>query len=119
MITVLYSDTCNVSTVGMKKKYTKVVLVKTKLLFRTKLKRSGTPERRDQGSYHCVLEQNTLAPNTIRLHLSRCIRKSTTCIGENKGADQLRSNCEADQRLCCHYTDSTISPLLKSEISSI
>ena len=24
--------------------------------------------------------------------------KPTICIGENKGADQLRSNCEADQR---------------------
>ena len=27
---------------------------------------------------------------------------------ENKGADQLRSNCEADQRLCFRYTDSAI-----------
>ena len=26
--------------------------------------------------------------------------KPTICIGENKGADQLHSNCEADQRLC-------------------
>ena len=34
--------------------------------------------------------------------------KPTICIGENKGADQLRSNCEADQRLCFRYTDSTI-----------
>ena len=32
----------------------------------------------------------------------------TICIGENKGADQLRSNCEADQRLCFRYSDSTI-----------
>ena len=38
--------------------------------------------------------------------------------GENKGADQLRGNREADQRLCFRYTDSTISLLLKSEISS-
>ena len=38
------------------------------------------------------------------------------CLCENKGADQLRSNCEADQRLCFRYTDSTISLLLKSEI---
>ena len=30
--------------------------------------------------------------------------KPTDCIGENKGADQLRSNCEADQRLCFRYT---------------
>ena len=40
------------------------------------------------------------------------------CLGENKGADQLRSNCEAVQRLCFRYTDGTISFLLKSEISS-
>ena len=33
--------------------------------------------------------------------------KPTICIGENKGADQLRGNCEADQRLCFRYTDST------------
>ena len=46
------------------------------------------------------------------------MRKPTICIGENKGADQLRSNCEADQRLCFRYSDSTVSPLLKSEISS-
>ena len=26
--------------------------------------------------------------------------KPDFCLGENKGADQLRSNCEADQRLC-------------------
>ena len=44
--------------------------------------------------------------------------KPTICIGENKGADQLRSNCEADQRLCFLYMDSTIPLLLKSEISS-
>ena len=44
--------------------------------------------------------------------------KPTICIGENKGADQLRSNCEADQRLCFRYSDSAIPPLLKSEFSS-
>ena len=38
--------------------------------------------------------------------------KPTICIGENKGADQLRSNCEADQRLCFRQTDSTIPLLL-------
>ena len=30
--------------------------------------------------------------------------KPTIYIGENKGADQLRSNCEADQRLYFRYT---------------
>ena len=44
--------------------------------------------------------------------------KPTICIGENKDADQLRGNREADQRLCFHYTDSTLPLLLKSEISS-
>ena len=44
--------------------------------------------------------------------------KPTICIGKNKGADQLRSNCEADQRLCFRHTSSTIPLLLKSEISS-
>ena len=44
--------------------------------------------------------------------------KPTVCIGENKGADQLRGNREADQHLCFRYSDSTIPPLLNSEISS-
>ena len=44
--------------------------------------------------------------------------KPTICIGENKDADQLRGNREADKRLCFRYTDSTIPLLLKSEISS-
>ena len=46
------------------------------------------------------------------------MEKPTICIGENKGADQLRGNREADQRLCFRYSDSTIPLLLKSEISS-
>ena len=41
------------------------------------------------------------------------------CICENKDADQLRSNCAADQRLCFRYTDSTIPLLPKSEIPSL
>ena len=44
--------------------------------------------------------------------------KPTICIGENKDADQLRGNREADQRLCFRYSDSTIPPLLNSKISS-
>ena len=47
------------------------------------------------------------------------MRKLAFCICENKDADQLRSNCPADQRLCFCYTDSTSSPLPKSEISSL
>ena len=52
-------------------------------------------------------------------HLSRIMRKPTFCICENKDADQLRGNREADQRLCFRYIDSTIPILCKSEISSL
>ena len=45
--------------------------------------------------------------------------KPTICICENKDADQLRGNREADQRLCFRYTDSTIPILSKSKISSL
>ena len=50
--------------------------------------------------------------------MTRLMGKRTICIGENKGADQLSSNFEADQRLCFCYTDSTIPLLSKSKISS-
>ena len=42
----------------------------------------------------------------------------TICICENKDADQLRGDREADQRLCFRYTDTTLPLLFKSEISS-
>ena len=51
--------------------------------------------------------------------MSRVVRKPAFCICENKGADQLRGNREADQRLCFRYKDSTIPLLPKSEISSL
>ena len=44
------------------------------------------------------------------------MRKPTFCICENKDADQLRGNLEADQRLCFRYIDSTIPLLSKSEM---
>ena len=56
--------------------------------------------------------------HVLNVYMSRVMRKPDFCLGENKGADQLRGNREADQRLCFRYTDSTISLLLKSEISS-
>ena len=46
------------------------------------------------------------------------MRKQAFCKCENKDADQLRSNREADQRLCFRYTDSTIPLLPKSEFLS-
>ena len=53
------------------------------------------------------------------LQSSRLMGKQTICICENKDADQLRGNREADQRLCFRYTDSTIPLPFKSEISSL
>ena len=51
-------------------------------------------------------------------YMSRDVRKPDFCICENKDADQLRGNREADQRLCFRYMDSTIPLLPKSRISS-
>ena len=51
-------------------------------------------------------------------HMSRVVRKPAFCICENKDADQLRGNREADQRLCFRYTDCTIPLLPRSKISS-
>ena len=47
------------------------------------------------------------------------MRKPKFCICENKDADQLHGNREADQRLCFRYIGSTIPLLSKSEISSL
>ena len=47
------------------------------------------------------------------------MRKPDFSICENKDADQLRGDREADQRLCFRYTDSTIPLLPKYEISSL
>ena len=47
------------------------------------------------------------------------MRKPAFHICENKDADQLRGDREADQRLCFRYTDSTIPLLPKSESSSL
>ena len=57
-------------------------------------------------------------PCRIMSHMSGFMRKSDFCICKNKAADQLCSNCTADQRLCFCYMDSTIPLLLKSKISS-
>ena len=54
----------------------------------------------------------------VTKHMSRLMGKPTVCIGENKDADQLRGNREADERLCFRYSDSTIPLRLISEIFS-
>ena len=52
-------------------------------------------------------------------YMSLVLRKPDFCICENKAADQLCGNRTTGQRLCSHYTDSTIPLLPKSEILSI
>ena len=47
--------------------------------------------------------------------MSLVMRKPDFYICENKDADQLRGNREADQRLCFRHTDSTIPLLPTSE----
>ena len=56
---------------------------------------------------------------SLSYQVSRVMRKPTFCICENKDADQLRGNREADQRLCFRYIDSKIPLLFKSEISRL
>ena len=67
--------------------------------------------------------QTDRAKQTVKTRLDlyepRLMRKQAFCICENKDADQLRGNREADQRLCFHYLDGTIPLLLKYDISSL
>ena len=67
--------------------------------------------------FFLIIFLNSCSLNII--HLSRVMRKPTFYICENKDADQLRGNREADQRLCFRYIDSTIPLLSKSKISSL
>ena len=56
---------------------------------------------------------------SLLYHVSLVMRKPDFDLCKIKGADQLHSNCKADQRLCFHYMASTIPLLPKSEISSV
>ena len=56
---------------------------------------------------------------SVQAQMSHIVRKQTFCICENKDADQLRGNREADQRLCFCFIDSTIPLLPIYEISSL
>ena len=50
--------------------------------------------------------------------MSRVVRKTGFLHMRKKGADQLRDNREADQRLCLRFKDSTIPLLSKFKISN-
>ena len=69
--------------------------------------------------HHGDVLTNKRSPAPSRMYyLSRVVRNAVFCIRENKDADQLRGNREADQRLCFRYTDSTTPLVSKSEVSS-
>ena len=73
---------------------------------------------------HCDIWENSMDRCSYHFfssvyHLSLVMREPGFCISENKGADQLRGNREADQRLCFRYIDGTVPLLSKSEISSL
>ena len=55
----------------------------------------------------------------LAVEMIRGVGKQTFCMCENKDADQLRGNRNADRRLCFRYIDSTIPLLPKSEIPSL
>ena len=70
---------------------------------------------------YCVLKgcETNIKPNDAIHHMSLVMRKPAVSICENKDADQLPGNREADQHLCFRYTDRTIPLLPKYEISSL
>ena len=70
--------------------------------------------------FSCYFKENIKQKIQIKIHniLHEPQREKTKiCIGENKAADQLRSNREPDQHLCFRCTDSN-NPSFKSELSS-
>ena len=71
------------------------------------------------------MQRTDIVMMRIRLHKLSCVMrklnfayvKTEFCICENKGTDQVCSDCAADQPLCFHYIDSIIPLLSKSETS--
>ena len=76
-------------------------------------------EKMDVDKIICIQVEMVLFLSNKDKNLPSRVMRKTFCICDNKGADQLRSNCEADQHLCFRYTDSTIPFLSKSKISSL
>ena len=92
-------------------------LLAAQLCFQTKLRGIITYQNLTNEDIK-ILAESKKKYEKYQNNMSRLVGKPTICIGENKGADQLRGNREADQRLCFRYSDSTIPLLLNSKISS-
>ena len=78
-------------------------------------------EKRVYSTIHTeiLVEINTHAHMDLLQDLSSLVRKPAFFICKNKDTDQLCGDCEADQRFCFRYMDSTIPLLSKSKISSL
>ena len=63
-----------------------------------------------------MVQKNTVKINMQISYVCQVMRKPTFSISENKDADQLRGNREADQRLCFRYINSAI-PLLSEPLA--
>ena len=80
---------------------------------------SNLSEAQSTPAVICILlSSSAVGPEMSLYYTSLVMRKPAFCICENKDADQLRGNREADQRLCFRYIDSTTPLLSKYEISS-
>ena len=88
----------------------------------------GTYEPRHEKTYDITKAQTSCvvfckADQCLRFcfidNMSRDVIKPDFCICENKDADQLCGNREADQCLCFRYTESTTPLLPKYKISSL
>ena len=79
------------------------------------------PDCSDHSDPHCRdVDYSVSSGAILRMRqISLVVKKPAFCICGNKDADQLRSNCAADQRLCFRYMDSTIPLLSKSKIASL
>ena len=111
---------CNNDNIQMKNCYCFLIFVQNiECWYSLEPPRHGVSKENRQSMFKKNSDISTLISLLPRRYMSRVMRKPTFCICENKDADQLRSNCTADQRLCFPYTDSTIPLLSKSEISSL
>ena len=67
----------------------------------------------------CDVLLMSILKNVLWRNMSRVVRKPAFCVCENKDADQLHGNREADQPLCFRYIESTFPLLPKYEIQPL
>ena len=105
--TYLSLDSDNIQHARVSQLYNHIIIYKTVGFL--PIVRFDTPHVPATHTFCCYKEFN----------MSHVMRKPAFCICENKDADQLRSNRQADQRLCFRYIDSTIPLLHVYKISSL